>query len=178
MSPNSARTCSSFIGIRGCEPALAEALQRRKRPLRHSYSMLPFNSMPAAQFLSLLSVYVYKTRDSFRETCPVSVLEALAAGLPVVAENRGGIRDIVVPGETGMLCDTLQDYHRAAESLLTDPELLRQYSRRARQWARANVSPLVYRENCERLLTQHLAERAGAAVERNSFRSQRDKGTE
>ena len=72
--------------------------------------------MPATTFLSFLSVYVYKTRESFLETCPLAILEALAAGLPVVAENRGGIRNLVVPGETGMLCDTLHEFHRGART--------------------------------------------------------------
>ena len=138
------------VRVLGCEPSLAEATERQSTRLRHTYWMLHFNSMPAARFLSFLSVYVYKTHESFREACGVCILEALAAGLPVVAENKGGIRDIVVPGKTGMLCDTLEEYQRAAKSLLTSPEQWRQYSEHARQWALANVSPAAYRQNCER----------------------------
>jgi hypothetical protein len=58
-----------------------------------------------------------------------------------------------------MLCDALGDYHRAVQTLLTDPEQWQQYSERSRQWARANVSPAVYRDKCERFLTQVLSER-------------------
>ena len=40
-----------------------------------------------------------------REGTPVSVLEAAASGLPVVATRHGGIREAVVEGETGLLVD-------------------------------------------------------------------------
>ncbi len=146
------------VRVLGCERELAEATQRLGKRLRHTYWMLYFNSMPATKFLSFLSVYVYKTRETFREACGVCILEALAAGLPVVAENKGGIRDLILPGETGMLCDTLEDYHRAAQTLLTNPEQWRRYSERARQWARANVSPAAYREKCEQFLARAFPE--------------------
>ena len=44
--------------------------------------------------------------DTYQETFGVSVLEAMAAGLPVVAPNWDGYRDIVVHGKTGFLADT------------------------------------------------------------------------
>ena len=43
--------------------------------------------------------------DGDREGTPVAVLEAGAAGLPVVATRHAGIRDVVVEGETGLLVE-------------------------------------------------------------------------
>jgi glycosyltransferase involved in cell wall biosynthesis len=140
------------VRILGCDPALVASAEHHVSKLRHTYWLLPSNSMATQRFLSFVRVYVYKTNDSFRETCPVSILEALAAGIPVVAENKGGIRDLIVPGQTGMLCDRLEDYHQAARMLLTDQDRWEEFSRKGREWAWENVSPAAYRRKCEELL--------------------------
>lgn len=42
---------------------------------------------------------------SFNEGTPVSLIEAQAAGKPIVTTNVGGIENIVIPGETALLCE-------------------------------------------------------------------------
>lgn len=51
-------------------------------------------------FLRDARVFVLSSRS---EGMPMAVLEAMAAGLPVVATNVGGIPELVVDGETGSL---------------------------------------------------------------------------
>jgi glycosyltransferase involved in cell wall biosynthesis len=55
--------------------------------------------VPAA--LSDLDVVVLSSRN---EGTPVALIEALAAGRPVVATGVGGVRSVVQDGETGWLC--------------------------------------------------------------------------
>lgn len=45
------------------------------------------------------------TKDGDMEGMPISILEASAAGLPVIATFHAGIKDVVLHEETGLLCD-------------------------------------------------------------------------
>jgi glycosyltransferase involved in cell wall biosynthesis len=56
------------------------------------------NDIPG--FLAALDVF---TLPSFDEGIPMTILEAMAAGLPVVATAVGGIPQVVMDGETGIL---------------------------------------------------------------------------
>jgi len=60
-----------------------------------------------------LDVYALPSRG---DNLPVSILEAMAAGLPVVATRVGGIPELVVDGETGFLVDR-DDARGLAEAL-------------------------------------------------------------
>jgi glycosyltransferase involved in cell wall biosynthesis len=53
-----------------------------------------------ARYLAMMDIFVF---PSFREGLGLGLLEAMAAGRPCVASNVGGISDIVMDGETGLL---------------------------------------------------------------------------
>jgi glycosyltransferase involved in cell wall biosynthesis len=79
---------------------------------------------------------------SRREGFGVACLEAMAHGRPVVATNVGGLRDLVVDGETGLVvppCDPAA-LRAALRRLLVDPELRRRLGAAGRQRAQERFS--------------------------------------
>ncbi|MGB8356964.1 MAG: glycosyltransferase family 4 protein [Chthoniobacteraceae bacterium] len=70
---------------------------------------------------------------SLEDNCPMVVLEAMAAGVPVVAPDVGGVPDLIQDGENGLLCDPLQPATIAdAVSRLLDAALATRLSRVAK----------------------------------------------
>jgi len=68
------------------------------------------------------------------EGTPVAILEACAAGLPVVATRHAGIKDVIVHGETGFLVDE-KDVDGMADcmiSVASDSELAQQLGKQGR----------------------------------------------
>lgn len=70
----------------------------------------------------------------WEDPCPNVVLEAQAAGLPVVTTPRGGIPELLVPGETGFLVEP-EGLVDPLERLLRDRPLRERMGERARRWA-------------------------------------------
>jgi colanic acid/amylovoran biosynthesis glycosyltransferase len=76
------------------------------------------------------------------EGTPVAILEAGAAGLPVVSTRHAGIQDAVIPGETGFLVEE-RDISGMADAmirLLADKSLCRTMGEKAREHIRTNYN--------------------------------------
>jgi glycosyltransferase involved in cell wall biosynthesis len=67
----------------------------------------------------------------WRESNPRVILEAFAAGLPVIAFRAGGIPEIIEHGRNGFLCDTVEEMAALAVELLRSGQA-EEISRRAR----------------------------------------------
>jgi glycosyltransferase involved in cell wall biosynthesis len=94
------------------------------------------------------------------DACPTTVLEAMASGRPVVATTAGGIVDMIVDGENGLLVPPSDEYKLAAAMarLLDDADL------RARLAAGAQ-------ERVQRFTASAVADRLEAVYERVAPRS-------
>ena len=87
---------------------------------------------------------IYKAADIFcfpsiREGLPVSTMEAMAAGLPLVAAINRGTVELVADGDNGLLC-THEDVRRFEENisrLQKDPQLRQQMGQRSAEKAKA-----------------------------------------
>jgi glycosyltransferase involved in cell wall biosynthesis len=86
--------------------------------------------------------------------CPNTVLEALAAGLPVVANDSGGTRELVIDGRTGILLPDREPATIAAGLLrvMTDAKLGDSLARNGRSHVERRFSMRAMTAEYQRLL--------------------------
>ncbi|HEX6346403.1 glycosyltransferase family 1 protein [Umezawaea sp.] len=130
-----------------------EAALRRALP---GAAFLGFRTgVDLAEACASLDVFVH---TGPHETFCQAVQEALASGVPVVAPDAGGPRDLVEPGRTGYLVSGEPSDLRAAVEALRDPVRRRRFGQAARASVRGRTWPVL----CGELLGHY---RAVAGVE-------------
>jgi glycosyltransferase involved in cell wall biosynthesis len=122
-----------IVAADGPERSALERLARELGP-----SGIEFTGWVAPERVPALyaSADVMVVTSDERDNVPMSILEAFAAGLPVVSTASAGIPELVRDGETGLLAPPGD--HRAIAAailrLLDDPELAGRLARAAREW--------------------------------------------
>ncbi|MBV8949792.1 MAG: glycosyltransferase family 4 protein, partial [Actinobacteria bacterium] len=118
-----------------------------------------------ARLLACSAVFAF---PSDMDNSPYSVLEAMVAGVPVVSTRVGGIPEMVLDGETGVLVgDDADELAGAISRLLDDATLRRDMGRAARQRAEERFDALqTTRRLAEVLHEAHLRFAAVAGARR------------
>src|ERR1017187_3700865 len=90
----------------------------------------------AASFLAL------PTRE---DNCPMVVLEAMAAGVPVLASKVGGVPDLIESEKTGLFCDPErpESFREGVEKMLADRKWAQQLAAAAKVEALRRFHPQV-----------------------------------
>ncbi|WP_218932238.1 glycosyltransferase family 4 protein [Adhaeretor mobilis] len=70
-----------------------------------------------------------------REGLPTSILEAMQAGIPVIGTDVGGVRELIVPGKTGILIepDNVDALASAIRTMLSAPDTCHRFGEAGRQ---------------------------------------------
>ena len=94
---------------------------------------------------------------SLNEGTPVSIIEAQAAGKPIVATNVGGISDIVKDGETALLTDlSFEDFSQKLYTLITDSSLREKMQKNSVLFSTTRFSYQRLCDDMEKVYKKHL----------------------
>ena len=112
------------------------------------------------EILSILDVLV---QPSLNEAVGMSLLEAQAAGVAVVATSVGGIPEVVKDGSTGILVPPgdISKISQAIIALLSDPQRRQSYAQAGRHWVSGKFRALVMARNTSILYEELLLGQKG-----------------
>ena len=125
--------CAPYLKAGSCSLALAGQFDPQNHYGKEFQAVA--NALPNIEYLGFLgrdelanefaksSALILPT---FEDNCPMVVLEAMAAGLPVAASRVGGVPDLVEHQITGLLFDpeNLENIRHCIDLLISNPEFL------------------------------------------------------
>src|SRR5581483_5034739 len=93
----------------------------------------PLELLAKSQLLVLTSRY---------EGLPMSILEGMSLGLPSIATDVGGVRELILDGQTGYLVrkENVESVRSAVEKMLANPHLRRAMGSAAKDRYRQHFS--------------------------------------
>jgi glycosyltransferase involved in cell wall biosynthesis len=155
----------AYLLIVGGGPS-AEALQDLARALGIAARTRFTGPLPHDAALEAIAGADLFLFGSQTETQGIVLVEAMAAGVPVVAVARGGAAEVVGDGEAGVLVEpSPQAMAAAVHDLMVDPARRRTMSRRAREIAAGYATPVLARRIAT-LYQSVLAEKEGHVPQR------------
>lgn len=96
---------------------------------------------------------------TLEDNCPMVVLEAMAAGIPSLASNVGGVPDLIEHEKTGLFCDPErpESFCLGVARLLADRRFANQLAASAKEEARRRFHPLVIAQQHREIYASVLA---------------------
>jgi glycosyltransferase involved in cell wall biosynthesis len=149
----------AFVGDGPSRPELVSAIEARG--LNGTVLLLGTrNDIP--DILAAADVFAL---SSLQEGLPVAVLEAAAAGCPVVATSVGGVPEIIEDGTTGLLVPPgdPQAMADAILAMLTEPQRARQLATAAKKLVEREYSTEAWSKKWEALYVQEVRRRSKRA---------------
>jgi glycosyltransferase involved in cell wall biosynthesis len=144
------KACAPFLKANRCTLALAGqfdpageygmAFQREAHGLLNiDYLGFLGRDKLAAEFAKSSAIVL----PTFEDNCPMVVLEAMAAGLPVAASRVGGVPDLVDHQITGLLFDPqkMENMRECIELLISNPEFRSTAGQAGKKKAREKFHP-------------------------------------
>ncbi|MBW4424469.1 MAG: glycosyltransferase family 4 protein [Nostoc desertorum CM1-VF14] len=121
-----------------------------------SYQVLFMGSLPQKQVFACLKQADVFILNSSYEGLPHVVLEAMTAGIPVIATNAGGTKEVVEDGKTGLLIPVGDELalHAALEKIFDQPNLAQILVSNASESVQSRFSNLNMISQLENVLSQ------------------------
>lgn len=96
--------------------------------------------LPRDRVLSTLANCHVFMQTSLWEGLPISVLEAMAVGLPILAKPATGNTELVIEGVNGHICDSAEEFSLRLEQLANNVDTFDLYGRQSRKIIEENFS--------------------------------------
>lgn len=97
-------------------------------------------NVPAVEeYLKLGNCFWYLLPEGYTEGGPKVIMEAQAAGLPVIADNHSGMKDRIIE-KTGWLCNSPEEHLKVIGNISTKD--LEEYGKNAKEHARKAYNPM------------------------------------
>ncbi len=132
---------TAIIGTGELESEIKQLVREKK--LEANVEFLGFNSNP----YKILHDSKLMIMTSRWEGTPMCALEAMALGVPIVSTPTDGLKELVVNGETGYLCETDDELAEACYRLITDQICRKKMSAEMLSSAEANNAVESYKNN-------------------------------
>ncbi|WP_321471624.1 glycosyltransferase [uncultured Paludibaculum sp.] len=121
-----------------------ESVEKELHRLRREYGLESAVDFVGFQqdFWSLLDVADMMVHPSHVEGIPQSIMAGMAAGLPIVASDVGGVSEVILQGKTGLIVaeNDVDGFTRSVLSLLDNPELAHTLAKAAAHAIETNLS--------------------------------------